>query len=65
MDGDRRHDWVNLRDSEGNIQARYNPRLKQLVIQRRGIKTMHDLATLEVMANQETSVRAIEPKQLP
>ena len=68
MSGERAQgapEWVNLRDNQGDIQARYNPRLKRLVIQRRGVKTLHDLAVLEPLVDQETSGRATEPTQLP
>ena len=35
--------WVNLRDDAGNLQARYHPKLRLLLIQERKTKTLHDL----------------------
>lgn len=40
-------DWVNLRDAAGNIQARYHPRLRLLIIQERKTKTLHDLTKFD------------------
>lgn len=40
-------DWVNLRDDAGNIQARYHPKLRLLIIQERKTKTLHDLTKFD------------------
>lgn len=39
--------WVNLRDDAGNIQARYHPKLRLLIIQERKTKTLHDLTKFD------------------
>lgn len=49
-------DWVNLRDARGRVQARYNPRLRLLVIQDRRIKTLHDLSKHEPVDKTDFSV---------
>ena len=36
-------DWVNLRNEQGRVQARYNRRTGKLVIVERGVTTEHDL----------------------
>lgn len=40
-------DWINLRDAAGNLQARYHPRLRLLLIQERKTKTLHDLTKFD------------------
>ncbi len=40
-------DWINLRDAAGNLQARYHPKLRLLLIQERKTKTLHDLSKFE------------------
>lgn len=36
--------WVNLRDEQGRIQARYCPQRQLLVIRERRVDTVHDLS---------------------
>ena len=49
--------WVNLRDEQGRIQARYCPRLQLLMIQERKVKTVHDLSRFCAgIDEEETSV---------
>lgn len=40
-------DWINLRDAAGNLQARYHPKLRLLLIQERKTKTLHDLSKFD------------------
>lgn len=40
-------DWINLRDAAGNLQARYHPKLRLLLIQERRTKTLHDLSRFD------------------
>lgn len=47
--------WVNLRDAQGNLQARYHPKLKLLLIQERKTKTLHDLAKFDASQNSSTT----------
>lgn len=42
------HEWVNLRDERGNVQARYCPRLQLLVIRERRVDTVHELGRFRV-----------------
>lgn len=39
--------WINLRDANGNLQARYHPKLRLLLIQERKTKTLHDLSKFD------------------
>lgn len=48
--------WVNLRDDAGNIQARYHPKLRLLIIQERKTKTLHDLTKYEPPCQAEKTV---------
>lgn len=41
------NDWINLRDAAGNLQARYHPKLRLLLIQERKAKTLHDLTKFD------------------
>lgn len=49
-------DWINLRDAAGNLQARYHPKLRLLLIQERKTKTLHDLAKLDGACQVEKTV---------
>ena len=42
------HEWVNLRDERGNVQARYCPRLQLLVIRERRVDTVYELGRFRV-----------------
>jgi len=49
-------DWINLRDAAGNLQARYHPKLRLLLIQERKTKTLHDLAKYDPPCQNDKTV---------
>lgn len=48
-------EWVDLRDQNGRLQARYHPGLKLLIIQDKKVRTPHDLRRYETGDRQQST----------